>query len=1007
MKRLGLEFFDAEGNVKSLAETSTMLQDKLGGLTKEENLAAAAHVAGTDGMRAMLAIMDAGPAKLDSFAAGLEKQGSAAEVAAKKQDNLAGKVEQFQGSVETLAIQVGTKAIPALTDVTVAATGFVNEMMAGDGAGGRFASILGRIAGTASGAAGAVKGFVSSSGGLAAVGAIVGGLAGRFIALQVAMGIGKITAFVGGIKAAGGAMTALSAVMRANPFGIVLTALGAVAGALGLMKLKSDGARVSAQQLNDAMRAQADAARELADHDIDVAQRRATAEQATVSLERAEVNLAKLRKGGKASALQIREAESDVRSARVQAERATRDLGRAEEDGARKREANTKQTKASTKEHRGRIATLREDIKTNDAAIRSLIGMGRGMDHNRPKIEALRKKQEELRKEIGRLEDKKVTVSVGVKLSTNANGKVLPAGDGLGQAVTSTIQHGFDSGALDAFPFMGGSANLMGADADLGPFASMGAGMGLSVSSGLRPGSITSSGNESYHGSGDAVDMAGPPSAMMRFFRTMRSLFGPRLRELIYTPGGVGIKDGQPHTFTGQVAADHFDHVHLAYTGLSGDGEGRKPGTGDGEGVIAAAAKAAGIDPAILWGVYGAESNFGQNTNNSSAGAQGPFQFMPATAKAMGVNPHNFRSAAFGAARYLAQYASRGVAGMLAAYNAGPAGNPNNAETRAYIPKVLALAKRWAGVDGTDATDSKGAPKGPASLGIRMGAAGVQGADAGLSPGSGASPLGSRGSLEEESSAADLAIEGSYGNPAGIERALTRKRTAISARAGKIRAALKEDDRYRRSHGRKGKRLGPKRRVELEAELAILIRDARDLDADLGAIHNGQMGEEYGGPGAADAGGADGGTVDAGPTPLDYINADLAKAGLTVGTDDDMAAATKLRDYWRGEFDKALTTADPRDDIEAASNLKSAMDALASIVEARGKSEEDARREHTAALQGVRDELKRSNDIAHAVQTTDSFQTTKFLADLISGHIVGHGVVPRSFTPGAGHEYTY
>jgi hypothetical protein len=123
---------------------------------------------------------------------------------------------------------------------------------------------------------------------------------------------------------------------------------------------------------------------------------------------------------------------------------------------------------------------------------------------------------------------------------------------------------------------------------------------------------------------------------------------------------------------------------------------------------IAAAARKAGIDPAILWGVFGAESNFGKNKNTSSAGARGPFQFMPGTARSLGIDPMNFGQAASGAARYLAQFKNRGVAGMLAAYNAGPAGNPNNAETRAYIPKVLALAKSFPGGKGGGSSSGGG-----------------------------------------------------------------------------------------------------------------------------------------------------------------------------------------------------------------------------------------------------------------------------------------------------------
>lgn len=247
-------------------------------------------------------------------------------------------------------------------------------------------------------------------------------------------------------------------------------------------------------------------------------------------------------------------------------------------------------------------------------------------------------------------------------------------------------------------------AGLDGADPDLAPFAAIGASHGLRVSDGLRPsGTRTSSGGISYHGSGDAIDLAGSSSGMMATFRELKNRFGGKLRELIYTPGGVGIKDGRPFRYTGKVAADHNDHVHVAYTGPFGDG----PGRGDGNGVnaqqlriITEAAKAAGIDPAILYGLYGAESNFGRNMGPSSAGALGPFQFMPSTAAGMGVNPLDFKSAAFGAAKYLGQYKGRGTAGMLAAYNAGPAGNPNNPETQAYIPKVLDLSKQFNGPKG-------------------------------------------------------------------------------------------------------------------------------------------------------------------------------------------------------------------------------------------------------------------------------------------------------------------
>jgi hypothetical protein len=111
--------------------------------------------------------------------------------------------------------------------------------------------------------------------------------------------------------------------------------------------------------------------------------------------------------------------------------------------------------------------------------------------------------------------------------------------------------------------------------------------------------------------------------------------------------------------------------------------------------IIRRAASRAGIKPSVLWGLYGVETSYGRNVGPSSAGAVGPFQFLPGTARSLGINPLNFRQAANGAARYLAQYKSRGVRGMLAAYNAGPNANPSAAGS--YPTDVLRAARTWQG----------------------------------------------------------------------------------------------------------------------------------------------------------------------------------------------------------------------------------------------------------------------------------------------------------------------
>jgi Fe2+ or Zn2+ uptake regulation protein len=123
-------------------------------------------------------------------------------------------------------------------------------------------------------------------------------------------------------------------------------------------------------------------------------------------------------------------------------------------------------------------------------------------------------------------------------------------------------------------PLMGAPGSAKGG---LGVAERLGHAFGLVTSSGYRPG------DDGWHGKNRARDLAGPASAMMKYARALFSRMGSRLLELIYTPMGIGIKNGQPvniRSFYGSaVAADHFDHVHVAMQrggGVGGTGSGDK-----------------------------------------------------------------------------------------------------------------------------------------------------------------------------------------------------------------------------------------------------------------------------------------------------------------------------------------------------------------------------------------------------------------------------------------------
>ncbi len=105
-----------------------------------------------------------------------------------------------------------------------------------------------------------------------------------------------------------------------------------------------------------------------------------------------------------------------------------------------------------------------------------------------------------------------------------------------------------------------------------------------------------------------------------------------------------------------------------------------------------------GIDPNLLAAVAKVESG-GNASAVSPAGAKGLMQFMPGTARAMGIDPLDPAQAVDGAARLLTQLQSRlgSLELALAGYNAGEGavrragGIPPYSETQRYVSKIMNL----------------------------------------------------------------------------------------------------------------------------------------------------------------------------------------------------------------------------------------------------------------------------------------------------------------------------
>ena len=123
---------------------------------------------------------------------------------------------------------------------------------------------------------------------------------------------------------------------------------------------------------------------------------------------------------------------------------------------------------------------------------------------------------------------------------------------------------------------------------------------------------------------------------------------------------------------------------------------------------ITAAATQNGLPPVLLAALLRSESGFDPHAV-SPAGAQGIAQFMPATARGLGLRDPFVPAAAIpAAARILSGHvrAFGSVPLALAAYNAGPGavtrygGIPPYPETQAYVARILALAGGAASIGG-------------------------------------------------------------------------------------------------------------------------------------------------------------------------------------------------------------------------------------------------------------------------------------------------------------------
>jgi TP901 family phage tail tape measure protein len=113
MKELGLEFFNTDGSMKSMAAIAEELKTSLAGLSDEAKNEALHEIFGTDAMRTAIALADQGAAGIDKMTETVSRAGAANEQSAARMKGFNGEMEKLSGALETLSINIANSGLLA------------------------------------------------------------------------------------------------------------------------------------------------------------------------------------------------------------------------------------------------------------------------------------------------------------------------------------------------------------------------------------------------------------------------------------------------------------------------------------------------------------------------------------------------------------------------------------------------------------------------------------------------------------------------------------------------------------------------------------------------------------------------------------------------------------------------------------------------------------------------------------------------------------------------------
>lgn len=128
INELGINVFDADGNMKDMHEIVSELEKGFAGMTSQARASALAILFGSESTAGWSTLLDRGAKDLRNYTKELENsEGSAEEMAKTMQDNAKGAIIEFRSALEGAGIAISEHMIPHLTNITEKATELVRK----------------------------------------------------------------------------------------------------------------------------------------------------------------------------------------------------------------------------------------------------------------------------------------------------------------------------------------------------------------------------------------------------------------------------------------------------------------------------------------------------------------------------------------------------------------------------------------------------------------------------------------------------------------------------------------------------------------------------------------------------------------------------------------------------------------------------------------------------------------------------------------------------------------